>query len=119
MIGQALIEVATETEMRQAALDSAAAKQILEVLGKHYPGHLWKCTVHRGVADIQNLNLSGRWGFRMFLDQQWSASILARSVMMAGGELLERYRVSRGKAQQDELAQLPTDFTGRVVLADA
>lgn len=58
--------------------------------------------------------LSGNWGFQLRLPANYSASDFRRRVIRAGGELLERYRVTRGKADPDELAGLQRDFTGNL-----
>ncbi len=99
------------------ALDEVVAKNMAETLHKHYPGHLWAVTVSGkdGVADVRNMALSGNWGFRLKLPAVYSASDWDRRVMRAGGELLERFKVARGTADQDTLNNLPRDFAGRKV----
>lgn len=99
-----------------AANDLIMAKQMAEALHEHYPGHLWAvtCDGQTGMADIRNLALSGTWGFRLRLPANFTASDFKRRVVMGGGELLERYRVSRGRMRPDELAGLQTDFSGNL-----
>jgi len=36
-----------------------------------------------------------------------------KEVMKAGGEILERYHLARGRFKEDEYDQLHTDFAGR------
>jgi hypothetical protein len=107
---------ATETAAG-AANDYILARDMAEALNAEYPGHLWAVNVDEknGIADIRNLMLSGQWGFRLKLTKNYSASDFKRRVIMGGGELLERYRVSRGRANDDNLAALPTDFSGRTI----
>lgn len=97
-----------------AANDVVMARTMAEALHQAYPNHLWAvtCDGALGFADVRNLALSGNWGFRIKLDGFYSASDFKRQVLRAGGEILERYRVSRGVAKQDELAGLSVDFAG-------
>lgn len=89
------------------AVDFVTAKQAADTLHKHYPGHLWAVTCDAGVLSVRNLYLSGNWGFIIRLGPVYSASELDKLVMEAGGEILERYNVSRGMARQDQIRSLP------------
>lgn len=95
-------------------LDLALAKRLAEHLTKHYPGHLWAVNVdsHQGIATIQNMRLSGRWGFVLKLRDLAYEDEIAREAMRAGGELLERYRLSRGRYRPSEYEVLPTTRLG-------
>jgi len=88
-----------------------------ELLYKHYPDHLWAVTVEsdQGIATVRNLRLSGNWGFILKLRDVVSHKELKRRVLLAGGELLERYKLSRGKFNVDEYLSLPTNFTGNII----
>ncbi len=94
--------------------DILMAKTMAEALHQAYPGHLWavSCDGKTGMADVRNMALSGNWGFRLKLNQIYSASEFKKNVLRAGGEILERYRLARGKANQDEYSDLKTDFAG-------
>jgi hypothetical protein len=106
-----VIDLDSDIATTQAEL--AESKRIAEILQRHYPGHLWAVNVDArgGMATIQNLGLSGRWGFYIRLAEIVNDPFMSK-VVHAGGELLERYRVSRGRAQQDELDNVPVDFCG-------
>ena len=101
-------------------LDFAMAKDMAEALHEAYPGHLWAvtCEGDKGIATVRNLNLSGEWGFVLHLKKQYSSSDLKRQVLMAGGEVLERFRLNRGIADQPAILDLKTDWTGRKTLGD-
>lgn len=90
------------------------AKQMAEALHQHYPGHLWGVCVNEraGMADIRNLALSGQYGYRLKLADQSTASDWKDMTVRAGGEILERFNVARGKAT-DALNILPVDLAGR------
>lgn len=98
-----------------AANDLVMAKEMAEALHAAYPGHMWAVACDgagSGFADVRNLALSGMWGFRVMLRHTYSASEFKRRVVMAGGEILERYRMSRGKFKEHEYAAIPTDIAG-------
>lgn len=100
-------------------LDLETSKWLAEALHEAYPGHLWAvtCEGEKGIATVRNLALSGNQGFVLHLAKFFSGSELKRGAIMAGGEVLERYRVSRGRANADEIAALPTG-AGGIILGD-
>lgn len=100
-----------------SANDYVMAKTMADTLHKHYPGHLWAVTCERGLATVRNLALSGDWGFVLKVGDIYSGSSFDKDVIRAGGEILERYRVSRGLYNPEQMAELSTDFSGRT-LAD-
>lgn len=96
--------------------DLLTARTMAETLHAAYPGHFWavNCDGKTGMADVRNLALSGNWGFRLKLGGIYSASQFKHDVIKAGGEILERFRLSRGSRDDDQLINLPVDFAGRV-----
>lgn len=98
-----------------AALDYNLSRDMAETLHTAYPQHLWAvtCEGDKGIATVRNLALAGNWGFVLKLSELSTASDWKKKVVMAGGELLERFRLSRGMANNDAIADLPTDFAGR------
>lgn len=109
--------IANEYAAQQNLLDMALAKDVADALNAQYPGHLWavNCRGEDGIMTIHNLMLSGEWGYTLRLDKSYSASDLNRRAIMAGGEILERYKVARGRINQDHMAGMATDFAGRVI----
>ncbi|MDD5375287.1 hypothetical protein [Acidithiobacillus sp.] len=97
--------------------DILTARAMAESLHTAYPGHFWavSCDGRTGFADVRNLALSGNWGFRIKLGRIYSASQFKKDVLKAGGEILERYHLSRGKASDAEIGDLKMDFAGRVL----
>lgn len=81
------------------------AKNMLTALAKHYPGVKEGWTVmpveNQGIVQVTNSLLSGKMGFVLHvvsIDEEM------RSVIRAGGELLERYNVLRHPAlSKDEI----------------
>lgn len=111
------ILLANEYDAKQDAMDIHLAKQIAEALDAAYPGHLWAVNVRgdQGVATIHNMMLSGQWGYTLHLDKRYSASDTVRMAKLGAGEILERYNVARGRINHDHMAELKTDFAGRVI----
>lgn len=109
-----LPEITTDTP--QIPLnDLIQAKTMADRLHKEYPGHLWAVTHDgaKGICTIRNLMLSGTMGYILKVREFATVSEFERAVMRAGGEVLERYRIARAKADNEQLAFLPTDFAGR------
>lgn len=92
------------------AAELALARELAELLDKHFPGYLWavNVTLRGGMATVQSLALSGEWGCYVPL-----ARILndpaRKYLIQCGGELLERYRVHRGRMDPDQVVNLHTD----------
>jgi hypothetical protein len=89
--------------VKSAVAAEVLAKNVGEHLHRKYPGHLWAVNVAGGVVTVQNLYLSGRWGFRIMeseIDPDY------KIITRAGGEILERYRLSRGAMREDEVENL-------------
>ena len=83
----------------RAATDVAAAKAVRRILDAAYPGHDWEV-----VAD----SAQGYVAFRIpaLMGGNWAYLIRAKdvtpeAVRKGGGELLERYRLPRGKFDLD------------------
>jgi len=98
-------------------LDYNAAKEMAEVLHAAYPGHLWAvtCEGNNGIATIRNLALSGELGFVLKLKDIYSASAWKKTILAAAGEILERFYLRRGAANEDQITSVPIDFTGRSI----
>ena len=97
--------------------DFSTAKRLTEVLMKHYPGFMWGVYANKehGMVTVRNFTLSGEWGFMLHYDKVVE-DVEDKLTIHAGGEILERYRVSRGRANGDHLDSLPTDFAGRILV---
>jgi hypothetical protein len=106
-----------DSAMATSAHDMILAKEIADTLHSHYPGHLWAINVDgpNGVANIHDLMLSGQWGYRLKLVDIYSASEFRKDVIRAGGEILERFRLSRGQFNESQYTQLATNFAGDFV----
>lgn len=93
--------------------DYLKSVQIGELLNRHYPGYQWavNCDHYQGVVRIRNMSLSGNYGFTLKLSDQYSASAFDHDVVMAGGEILERYKLD-ARAMNSKYDDLAVDFKG-------
>ena len=96
-------------------MDVTLEISLLSELQKHYPGHYWmvECNIRQGMINVYNLLLSGKYGFRLQLGGIFSYSQVAADVMRAGGELLERFNLPRGKFNVEKWLCLPVNSAGR------
>jgi hypothetical protein len=79
--------------------DEALCAAIFAVLIEHYPGHFWQiiADAEQGIARIRIPILMGQTlGYTLHLDKITSPNDLKRAVILAGGEILERWRIPRG-----------------------
>jgi hypothetical protein len=75
----------------------AKAKQVAEVLTRHYPEHLWAVGwAPGGTLVVKNMAIPGNYGYTIDAAKSFSATDLAHTAMLAGGELLERCGFRRG-----------------------
>jgi len=82
--------------------DQTIAAQVANKLHEHYPNHLWAVAVQRaedntgGLIFVRNLALPFNFGYVIQLaDYKHDPSM--KIVIKAGGEILERARLKRGK----------------------
>lgn len=98
------------------ANDEVVAKEVAELLLANYPGYLWAVSIDSretvGMLDIRNLSLSGKWGFRFPLKEYFDGLSTRHKIVMAGGELLERYRMPRRRFDPGHYEAIPTDRFG-------
>lgn len=110
--------VSREIEPLQIAdpMDQQLCELVAGVLVKHYPGHDWLVEADRrkGFIDIRNVSLDGQLGCRIPMNGPASVSELEKIAMRYGGEILERFHVTRGALRRNEVDALPTDHRGRL-----
>ena len=111
------IIVADAQETAGDTLDFAMSKMIGEALNRKYPGHLWAVRVRgdQGICTIHNFMLSAEYGYVLRLDKNFSTSDLERRAILGAGEILERFKQVRGKVNDDAIASMATDISGRVL----
>jgi hypothetical protein len=91
-----VVEVTSPDDVENSQME-LIAKLAAVVLSRHYPNHLWAIGWAPGLTlVIKNMAMDGRYGFTIDAGRCASASELEFTVMMAGGELLERMGMKRG-----------------------
>lgn len=96
-----------------APADAALMAAMYAKLQEHYPGHHWRTTAdhEQGVAAVylQYLDAikrtAGRYGYALLIDKLKSDPDM-RSVVRAGGELLERFGLPRHRYPVDHETRL-------------
>lgn len=92
-----------------------ATKRAGAALEKKYPEWWWLLNPDEegGVVYIYSLRLSGEWGYTVkikdFQDEP------AKTAIMAGGEILERYNIRRGKYKRSLLKNKMVDLRGNFI----
>ncbi len=84
-------------------------------LEKKYPGWWWCLNPDEegGVFYIYSLRLSGEWGYVVKIKDMQDTP--AKTAIMAGGEILERYGIRRGKYKRSLLKNKLVDLRGNFI----
>jgi hypothetical protein len=84
-------------------------------LEKKYPGWWWCLNPDEeaGVFYIYSLRLSGEWGYVVKTSEMQETP--AKTAIMAGGEILERYNIRRGKYKRSLLLDKMVDLRGNYI----
>lgn len=93
-----------------SANDMIMIKNTLEVLGRKYPNHPWAVRIDGGILEVKNAGAHGTMGFALPIKSM--VGDYSKKVLMAGGELLERFRIRRGAAKGEDYALMRRDIRG-------
>ena len=85
------------------------ARAVYTVLTTHYSGHPWHVMCEGGLIRIKHMQLSADRGMTLGVDDLTPEGA---EIMRAGGELLERFNVSRETYNRDKIRELPRKFNG-------
>jgi len=95
---------------------SIIVKDCGELLEKHYPGWQWLINPDpfAGMIYIYSLMLSGEWGYKLRIaDIQNDPK--RKEAVRAGGEILARFGLPRGKYHRDPLKGKMVDLMGNYI----
>lgn len=98
-------EIAAEDDVDPR--DLPLARQALESLFALYPGYAWVAEIppNQNILKIKNLSLDVRGKYGIVLHKtELSGANIPKTMRVAGGELLERFRAVRGPMQPDDIA---------------
>ena len=87
--------------------DVLLAKDASDLLFRKYPGYLWAVHVNSkgGMLNIFCPLVSTRYGYTIRLKEVYQDRAALKCVMRAGGEILERAALRRGKWHSGDLAK--------------
>ena len=77
--------------------DDLLAKRSAEYLVDAYPGHPWHIAIKGGVLIIKHMNISNSHGAVLHYKVVHDENTLKKGIVFAGGELLERAGLKRGR----------------------
>jgi len=91
-------------------------KRYGEALEKQYPGWWWTINPDEdgGVIYIYSLRLSGEWGY-VLKTGEVQDDAHEKAAIRAGGEILERYGIRRGKYDRELLQGKMQDLRGNFI----
>jgi len=92
--------------------DVTTGRKLLKHLLDVFPGYRWVLEVRDGIIKVVNESLAPDWGFQVREEHLDCDGYVIKGM---AGELLERYGVSRGALNRDELNALPEDARGHVL----
>lgn len=103
----------TPEEQKLRLQDMQLAAAVGNELVRHYPGHGWQVEsdIANGVVKIFNCHMSGLTGYLLHTSKI-DFSSFSHTIMMVGGEMLDRFGLSRGKFNEEEVLNVQRDHTG-------
>lgn len=91
-------------------IDADLCRKISDILMMHYPEHLWMVGADHQAGMIyvelpyDSVIRNFQFGFNMHISKLGNARTMEKKVMKAGGELLERFKLKRGRADDGFLS---------------
>lgn len=88
-----------------------------ECLHTAYPGYLWRVNaeIEGGVVNIICGDVSYESGCTIMIADLVEPTAAKRHVLKAGGEILERANLNRGRMREHELAEAKRDIRGNII----
>ena len=85
--------------------DEPLARDIVNTLSTHYPGHGWFVSIKGGIVQVKNLDWSDKWGMVLHYSQLHNdAAVMRKAVVRSAGEFLERAAVKRGAKTEETVS---------------
>ena len=107
----------TSADASEAIRADGICKTIGQALVRHYPGRIWHVdvTLKGGAAKIMCPSISMQYGYILHLDKH--ALGLEHAAKLAGGQILEMFRLSRDRGASGGEEKLQRDARGEVLQA--
>ena len=114
-----VIKICDDDDAAIAIKADRLCRRLGAMLQKHYPGIRWYVDVNLngGVANIRCADIAMSFG--SYLHLHCSEIDLERRVIAAGGEILERFAVSRERQSVRDISHIVKNARGDAVLAKA
>lgn len=92
------------------------AKVVCDYLHEVYTGYLWRVNadIKGGIVNILCHDVSTEMGCTLKVSALVDPIPAKKLVHKAGGEILERAKLHRGKMREDEVATASRDFKGNI-----
>lgn len=103
------VEAATSEKFDR--MDQAACERAATTLFKKYPGHDWKVAIDGGCMKIWSMNLSSNYGWLQRMSEVTPRDF-DKKIMLAGGEILERFGMPAQQMDIQIWKELPRDLRG-------
>lgn len=122
-MGEKMIEtslVQGSGTMEEEAANHMMSRAVADMLLRLYPDHMWlvNSDIRGGIINIFNPRVSTRMGYTIIVDDWLQENVVGNKVMLAGGEILERANMRRGRFNPEEYAALPRNFMGELILRE-
>ena len=93
------------------------ASIIGECLHNAYPGYLWRVNaeIEGGIVNILCGDVSYESGATLMIADLEEPVAAKRHVLRAGGEILERAKLHRGRMREHELVEAKRDIRGNII----
>jgi len=107
-----MIEEMSVSELKEALANDAYCKKLGYALQSTYPSRRWYVEVlsHGNLAVVKVPEISMDYGNIVKLEQSIEVDI--KRIVMAGGELLERFGLTRGRSDNSDLMGLARNHKG-------
>ena len=114
-----VIKICDDDDAATAIKADQLCRRMGAILQKHYPGIRWyvDVNINGGVSNIRCADISMSHG--IYLHLLCSEIELERRVVKAGGEILERFTVSREKQSVRDISHIAKNAKGDAMLAKA
>jgi hypothetical protein len=101
-------------------IEEQMCMELASVVGKYlhevYPGYLWRVNadIRGGIVNILCHDISTEKGCTLYVKDLVDPEPARKLVHQAGGEMLERAKLHRGRMIEDEVATASRDFKGNI-----
>lgn len=80
--------------------DEPMARQMLNDLTTHYPGHDWFIVIKSGIVHVKVMSINPNWGMCLHYSQiKADAKDRKKQLIRSAGEFLERAHLRRGRSE--------------------